>query len=235
MILDGIIIILFLVTLIIGFKIGFIKSIIKLASSLCGLIFALIFFGSLANLLIQWGWQEPIAENIYNNVLESETLQDINTNSEEALTNLMDELGLPDFISNILTTALSDKINSEDIAITISEIISEFAINVIAFLMLLFGTTILFFLLKLMASMLRTSSLFKLIDGILGIGWASIIYVVALYIAFFLLALILQISSINDAIGPFLTSQMHLEEETYSIAKYFYEDNVITNILKLIF
>lgn len=235
MILDGIIIILFSITLIIGFKIGFLRSIIKIASSLCGLIFALVFFGSFANQLVQWGWQEPIAENIYNNVLESEALQDLNTNSEEALSNLMSELGLPNFISNILTSAIADKIDAEDIALTVSDIISSLAINFLAFVLLLFGTTILFFALKIVINMLRSSTLFKLADGILGIAWSAIIYIFALYIAFFILSLILQISSINDAIGPFLTSQMHLDEDTYSIAKYFYEENVITNILKLLF
>ena len=68
MILDIILILLILIVAIIGYKVGFISTLLKLASAVLGIIIAICLTQPVTNLVIESDLDNPMHEKIYSNI-----------------------------------------------------------------------------------------------------------------------------------------------------------------------
>ena len=55
------------------------------------------------------------------------------------------------------------------------------------------------------------------------------------YLLFLILSLILQGAPHDSEFVRFFVEQLHLEDDKFGVAKYFYENNIITKFFELIF
>lgn len=225
---DIAIVLIFLIVLFVGFKVGFLDKFLSLSKTLCGFLFALIFCNSFASTLVDWGAFYPsIYEKIYSNISEKAGVTDLSTASE-----LYEKIGFPSFIADMLAKTVSG--DSGSIIDLVASNVSHFIMVIIAFLLLFFGTTLLFFILKFIVTILRQSKFIRVCDGIFGMAFFAILFVVVIYIAGGILSLVIDLDALSD-VKEFLTIDMQLGEDEFRLSKYFYEHNILVNILKLFF
>lgn len=216
-----------LVVMFIGYKKGFLDKFLSLSKVLCGFIFSLIFCNSFSKLLIEWGAFYPsIYDNIYARISSSEILN----NADLSASLLYQELGIPKFIADMLGKNIA--VDALTISATISDNIAKLLMIGIAFLLLFFGTTIVFFILKAIVSAFRQIKLVRFVDGIFGIALYSVLYAVFIYVCFAILYLVIDLPFMAEA-KEFLLIDMQLETSSFRISKYFYESNIIVNLFKM--
>lgn len=238
MILDLILILLFVIVAVIGYKVGFLTTLIKLTSTLSGIIIAICLTKPITNVVVEWGWDNAIEEKVYTNITSSEAFVAYTEGGEgiEGINNLLQELGLPSFISGFVASGLVDKFNPNDIAIGISQGVSYILVFMIVFVALLLLSSIGFLILKLFIKTVRKSVGFvRVIDGIIGIAFYFLIFMLIIYIAFLIISLMLQSAAPDSEFVLFFEEQLHLNDDTFGLAKYIYKNNMIGNFFGLIF
>ena len=179
MILDIILIALFLIVAIIGYKVGFLTTLLKLTSALSGIIIAICFTEPVTNLAIEWELDNSIEQTIYTNITTSDAFKAYTEGGAgvEGIDNLLQELGLPSFISNFVASKIVDSVDPLDIATSISQSVSYVFMFIIVFLILLIFSSLAFFILKLIVKSIRKSvGVFRVLDGIVGIAFYLLIF-----------------------------------------------------------
>ena len=230
MILDIILILLFLVVGFIGYKSGFLTTLLKLASGISGLIIALCLTQPVTNLAVNNGWNDSIEAKIYNNISTSEAFNAYIEGGKgvEGLSSLLKELGIPSFMSGFVAEEIASNVDPQVIATSVSESVARMITLIIVFVALLVLSSVIFFILKLFVNSLKGSSkIIGIADGILGVIFYVIVFIVVLYIVFFILSLIMKGASADSGLLTFMTEQLHLEDDKFGLAKYIYENNVI--------
>lgn len=238
LILDIIIILLVIAAGYFGYKIGFLTSLVKVTSTLSGIIIALIFSKPLTNLFIKWGWGNWISERAFNNIIASDAFYAYTEGGEgvKGVSYLLQQLGLPSFISNFIAPGIVDSIDPIEAANGIAGGISYVFVFIFTFLGLLIFSSIGFFILKLCVKGLRKASKFiRILDGILGIIFFLLMLLIVIYITFMIFSLIIQSSSPDSGFATFILRQLHLNDDRFGIAKYFYKNNIIGNFFGLLF
>lgn len=226
-IVDICLVVLLLIMLFIGYKKGFMEKFLNMSKVLCGFICSVLFCNSFATTLKSWGLFYP---SIYNNIHGKLTDVVTTESTKEAAATLYQKLGFPEFLANFLAKSID--IDTASLADTVANSLSMFLMVIIAFLLLFFGTTILFFVLKIVVNLLREVKAIKVIDGILGIALYGVLYVAFVYVAFGVLALIIDLGFMEQA-KNFLTVDMQLGNDNFRLSKYLYENNIIVNFIKL--
>lgn len=238
MILDIIVIILFLLFIYIGYRVGFIRTLVKFASALSGLIIALCLAKPTTNLIINAGWSDGVYERAYENVITSDAFASYLAaeNGEVGANYLLEELGIPSFISGFIAPTIADNIDPLEVASGIAEGVRYVTVFVITFIGLLIFSSLVFAILKMFFSGLRDRIGFiRFVDGILGVIFYSLLFLIFIYIVFLILSISLQSASHDNKFISFILEQLHLEDEEFGIAKYLFENNIIGNFMKLLF
>lgn len=238
MILDILLVLLLILVLFIGYKVGFLTRFLKMASTVLGLVFAVLFCGEFAKFLAYVGVQAPIQEKIYQNIITDDAFQTFqdSEHTAETLSHFFKELGLPKFIADVAGSGLSEQLQPLDIAHSVSQSIAHIVVVFLAFLILLIGGTLIVWVLKQVVKLLRKGvPLFRVVDGILGIVFSAALYFLVLYLLLFLLSLYLQLGTQDGMIEKFICGQLKMDSNQFGLAKYFYENNILGNLLKLIF
>lgn len=238
MILDLILVLLIVIVVVIGYKVGFLTTLIKLTSALSGLIIAICFTKPLTNIVVEWGWDNAIEEKVYTNITSSEAFLAYTENGEgvEGLTGLLEELGLPPFISMFVAEGIVDGVNPLEIARTIASSVSYVVVFLIMFVGLLLFSSLIFLILKLIVKAVRKSVGFiRVLDGILGAIFYFLMFVLILNLAFLIISLVIQGADQNSGFAEFFNEQLHLNDDKFGLAKYFYENNLIGNLFGLLF
>jgi uncharacterized membrane protein required for colicin V production len=237
-ILDLILIAILLIICFVGYKVGFLVTLVKIASGISGLILAILLVKPTANVVTEKNWDIKLETNIYNNITSSEAFTKYSEagSKEEGLSILIEELGIPKFVSNLISHKIVDSVNPMDIASSIADNVSYLVVCIISFFALLIFSSLFFFILKKIVQGTRKSiGLFRFIDGVLGIGFYAISYIFFLYFSFWILYMILPVIPVDSSFMIFMTKELHLEDEKFGIAKYFYQENIIRNFIDLIF
>ena len=238
MILDLILILLFVIVAVIGYKVGFLTTLIKLTSALSGIIIAICFTKPVTNLVVSWGWDNAIEEKVYTNIVSSEAFVAYTEGGEgvEGISNLLQELGLPSFISGFVASGLVDSVDPLEIASGIASGVSYVLVFMIVFVALLLFSSIGFLILKLFVKTVRKSVGFvRVLDGIIGIIFYFLIFMLIIYIAFLIVSLMLQSAPPDSDVVMFFEEQLHLNDDKFGLAKYIYKNNMIGNFFGLIF
>ena len=238
MILDLIVVLLFLLFIYIGYKIGFIRTLVKFASALSGIIIALCLTKPTTNLVIKLGWSDGVYERALENVLVSDAFASyIAAGEGEVGTNeLLEELGIPSFISGFIAPKVADSVDPFAIASGIAEGVRYVTVFVVTFIFLLIFSSIIFFVLKKLFGGLRSKIGFiRFVDGVFGVMFYTLLFLIFIYSSFLILSIALQSSSPDNKFMAFIVEQLHLEDDKFGIAKYLFENNIIGNFLKLLF
>lgn len=238
MILDLIIVLLFLLIAFIGYKVGFLATLIKFTSAFSGIIIAVFLTKPITNLAVEANWDSAMESKIYTNITTSDVFIAYTEGGEgvEGINQLLQELGIPPFISGFVAAGIAETMDPMQIAAKIADGVSYVFVFIITFVSLLLFSSLVFLILKLLVKTVRKAVGFiRVIDGILGILFFTFMFVIVIYLAFLVISLILQGADPSDGFYIFMTEQLHLEDDKFGIAKYLYENNVIGNFFALLF
>ena len=238
MILDIIIILLFIIVAIIGYKVGFLTTLLKFTSALSGIIIALCLTKPVTNLAVDSGWDSAMENKIYTNITTSEVFISYTEGGEgvDGINNLLQELGIPSFMSGFIASGIADSVKPNEIATKIADGVSYIFTFIITFFALLIFSSLIFLILKLIVKGVRKAVGFiRVIDGILGILFYALMFILFIYIAFLIITLILQGVSPDSGFATFFQEQLHLEDDKFGVAKYLFENNMIGNFFGLLF
>lgn len=231
-IVDIIIIILAIIFIILGAKKGFLQKAIKIGNWVFGILFAFVFCVKFANDVLYNWFGESIKQAIYTNVMANPAFTDVTT-KEEAIT-VLESLGIPNFIGNIILANVDATEVVSSIALNISSMATSVILIVISFLFLWLGTTIICFILKLLVKVLRTSKFIRIVDGFFGI----ILYIIILYlliqVVFFVVILIYRNCNL-EGFNQFVDNDILGVNASFRISKYIFETNFLANIIALLF
>lgn len=236
MILDVAFIILILAVAILGYKVGFITTFIKMTSMIGGLILAILLTTPITDLVCDRGLDDPISNNIYENITSAEAFQEYYANGggEDGISAILTELGIPEFLSDFVAHEFICNVDAEGAARAVSEGMSRAFASVVIFLALLIFSSLLFFVLKIVIKLLRKAvGLFRIIDGLLGMVFSLIIFLLVLYVGLLITSLVIQSLPADHGFVEFMHEQLKMGSNEFGIVKYFYENNFIGNIINL--
>ena len=149
---------------------------------------------------------------------------------------LRDYVGLPEFMADLFAKVLSVEGDVQTICIEISEYISNIAMNIISFLIIFVGSSVLILLLKLIANSLRKVKVVRVIDGILGATLYFTIFILFVYVAFTFIQVFMDKAWFATA-KDFLIIDMQLpvngEETPFRLSRYLYDNNVLYKLIEL--
>lgn len=220
--------------MVIGWKKGFLEKIIDMASSIFGLIASILLARPFSDVLR--GWIGPALETRIDDYLYSR-LDDIGMASanltETNLREALQEFSLPNFMVDWIIESVDFNQVALSIVESISPLILSLALLVIAFISLFFGSMVVFFLLRILAKGITSIPIIKQIDKVLGLLFGLLKVALLIYILLFVLALLINIPSINELIWEFLDVDMQLSTEKFRLSKYLYDNNLLKNIINV--
>lgn len=239
MILDICLILLALIVLFVGYRVGFLVTFVKIASVASGLVIAILFTKPVTNLATSWGLDDGISNTVYQNITASDAYQSYLTNGEgvDGISALLTELGLPSFLAKMVANNLPEETtNLEQYAIAISDTISYLAFAVIVFFCLLIFSSILFALLKLLIKALRKSvGIIRVVDGILGIILYAFLFLIVIYVLLLILSFVMQSLPASNGFVSFMNQELKIGTNEFGLTKYLYEHNFLGNLIGLLF
>ena len=224
-ILDIVIIALALVMAVVGFKKGFMKKLLSHIGILVIIAVSFFYASAFADMLIS---HDVIAPAINESVLNKlNGLQGIDPSMgiDKILT---DGVGLPGFIANMITNGIGNPTAGEAFN-QIATYITGLCMTGISFLILLVGLLLILGLLKLIVNALRSSKIIRFLDGLLGIVYHVVVYAILIMVAFWIVSMVMDQAWFAPA-KEWLTVDMRLNTDEFSLAKLLYENNILKNI-----
>lgn len=231
-IMDLVVILIIIASIIIGYKIGLMRSLLKWMKRLSGLIAGIMFSAPLGNFINKHFLNEgKIHDYFYNNV--SNKVNGILTN-ESTLDQVIDSLGFPTFVDNYIKAGILNY----DTTTIINDITSRltYVIGVIiAFIILTIGVYIAYLILLLVINALKES--IKLIDIIDRVFGAAIWGILGLIFTFIVLLIVTQVAKIDslESYREFINKDMCLLTDEWRLSKYINDHNFVRTIFSLLF
>lgn len=227
-IISVVIILLFLLFTFLGYKHGFMQKFLSIANGVCGFAFSVLFCGKFSNIFTYKLFGDKFSEKFLANIQNSDTY--LKFKSSETSAEFLEELGVPSFISKLISSELP----VDKAAQSLADTLSKFVCILISFVILFIGTTILIFVLKLLVGILRKAILIRIVDGILGIIFYDILFYLFVCVVFLVLSLVMQTSSF-DSLNNFISNDFQLGTDSFRLSKYLYENNLIGNFFRIFF
>jgi uncharacterized membrane protein required for colicin V production len=231
-IVDIVLIIGLIILMIVGFKKGFLLKSISLANWLFGFIFALLFCVRFANDVLYNWFGTDIEQNFYNNIMANDKFNDIT--SESSGVSVLEGLGIPGFVARMVSSNVSGEDIASQIAANLAAWTTNIILIVVSFLILFFGTTVICFILKLFAKLLRQSKFVRVLDGILGIFLYIVLYYIFLQIIFFVLILIYHKAGLAGY-NEFIDYDIRGITAGFRLTRWLFENNILGNFIGLLF
>ena len=163
--LDIIIVVLGLIVILLGYRKGFLKKVLSVVGFFAIAILSFVYCKQFATFLIQKDFIYPEIYNpIYNHLLNQTLEAGLTPNS--TLSDLLTiGLGLPDVMARIFANVLNVSGDINQICAGISQYLSTIAMNIISFLIILVGASIVVLILKIIADAARKVKVVRVIDG----------------------------------------------------------------------
>ncbi len=236
-ILDIVFILLLAVSLFIGFKKGFLKKAVGLVGLFTGLIVAFVFCTQFAEWLEKTGLiYDDIYSKIHGNVLSSELFKDNLLNLTDAtVSEVLQSIGVPKFFASLFAGHIKESIQIDVLAHNISHFFAHTLMVIISFFILFVGIFLLALLLKIIINLLRGSKIVRILDGLLGMALYACLFLIGIYIIFMIMRL-MENAEFYQPVKEFLDVDMMLADpERFRITKYFYEHNLLYDLIHLLF
>jgi len=226
-IIDIVIVLALIIFAIIGWKTGFLVNAVKMVSGLFGLLASFLLAQPFSVVIDKWMGtviNEKIGEYLAQSPLFEATLNEANVRAAFA------GMSLPQFMVDWIVESIDFTELQSTIIQAIQPTILQLALVVISFIVLFFGSIIVFAILRLIAKLITSIPVIREIDKVLGVIFGIVKVALIVYILFFVLALLLTIPAINNAIGPFLSGDMALGAEEFRLSKWIYDNNILKQI-----
>lgn len=231
MLLDIILIVLGLIALIVGYKVGFLKYVLNLASLFTGLIISLALTKPVAFLISKTPINQFAYDFVYNRLENSDIF--VALGHDASIIELLKSLGFSEIFATFLEPIIiAMGYTNDHLLETISTNLSDLAINIGTFFILWIGLALLIWILKMFANMLRKLKFIRVFDSIVGMGFSFAVMVVLCYTVFAGAFYLRKIDSINSAIGPFMREQL---QTSFGVYNYFENHNIVIECVELLF
>lgn len=230
MVLDVLLIVLALLAVVIGYKIGFLRFVLHLASAFTGLIISVV----LAKPVSTFIGKTPINNLVYNLVFNRLETSDIFValGDEASIVEMLRALGLSKTFATMLEPfVISLGVSNENLLESMSLHLSSLMVLIFTFFFLWIGLGLLLWVLKIFAEMLREIKLIKVVDGIVGIAFSISLLIVITYTVVAGGYYLRKVQFIENKIGEFMTEQ---QETSLGLYSYFEEHNFIINFIELL-
>jgi uncharacterized membrane protein required for colicin V production len=208
-----------------GWKSGFLLKVIKLASSLFGLIASILLARPFSTVLDKW-FGEGILLKIETFLLDRIANGDAQA-TEENIRAALADMALPNFIVDWIIDSVNTQDTIQSFVNAVAPLLKSLILLLIAFVVLFFGSMLVFLLLKILAKMITSLPVIKQIDKVLGAIFGLFKAAILIYVVLFLLGLLITVPAINDFIGSFLTVDMQLETDSFRLSKWLYDNNIL--------
>ena len=233
-IIDIILILLMILSLVIGYKKGFLNKAIGLIGLIVALVVAFVFCKQLASAFESSGIiYKPIFENIKNNVLETEIFKNAG-GKDASIADVLVSMKIPRFFANMFASNIAGGATVETIAENVSHFFTHIIVVIISFFILFVGVFIAAILLKIITYILRGNAIIRAIDGILGMVLYFCLLMVMVYAVFALMRLFANFE-FASGLKRFLDVDMKLNENTFRLSKFFYQHNIIYSFFDIFF
>ena len=234
--LDIIIVVLGLIFIILGYRKGFIKKILSIVGFFVISILAFVYCKQLAVFLTS---KNIIYPNIYEPILGhllAESVKEGLSPSSSLSDFLTIGLGLPAPMSQIFAKVLNISGNLEEVCMGISQYLSNIAMNVISFLIILVGVSVIILLLKIITNAIRKVKIVRMIDGVMGAILYFTFFLLAVYVCFTFVQMFMEQPWFIEA-KNFLIIDMQLpvngEEMPFRLSKFIYNNNVLYKLIEM--
>jgi len=231
-ILDVLIVLTIVGLIFLGWKSGFLLKVIKLASSLFGLIASIILARPFSTVLDKW-----FGEGIYTRVETYLTSRIANGNvlaTEENIREAFEGMALPNFIVEWIVNTVNAEETIQSFINAVTPLIKSLILILIAFVVLFFGSMLVFALLKVLAKMITSLPIIKQIDKVLGAIFGLFKAAVLIYVLLFILGLLITVPAVNQFLGDFLLVDMQLQnEDQFRLSKWLYDNNVLKYVINV--
>lgn len=230
-VIDVVIVVSVILFVVLGWKSGFLLKIVDFASSIFGLIASILLARPFSKVLDNW-FGEAIAEKIDAYMLERISSADILA-SEGNVRAAFEGMSLPDFIIDWIVNSISTEEAMNSILEVITPLVKSLVLLFLAFLVLFFGSMIVFFLLKILAKMVTSIPVIKQVDKFLGAIFGLFKIAVLIFVLLFMLGLVISVPAVNNAIGDFLQVDMQLQSDNFRLSKWLYDNNILKYIINV--
>ncbi len=228
-IIDVVILALVVIFIAIGWKNGFLTKVIEMASSIFGLVASVLLARPFSTVLDGW-FGDSMEANIRDYLMSRSDLFTAEL-TEPNLRAALEGLSLPTFMVDWIAESIDFNAVTTSIIDSVTPLILSLALLVIAFLVLFFGSMIVFWLLKLLAKGITSIPVIKQIDKVLGVLFGILKVALLIYLLLFILALVINIPAINNMIYEFLDKDIQLSTDEFRLSKYLYNNNLLKNII----
>ncbi|MDP2425332.1 MAG: CvpA family protein [Candidatus Izemoplasmatales bacterium] len=234
-IIDIVMVLSILIFAIIGWKTGFLLNIVKMASGIFGIVGSILLARPFSTILDGWigetistGINSFLVEKI-GNLTSAFTPETIRESVVEAFPTF------PAFLHDMIAGAITPEMvadGTSSIINTLQPMLTSLALLVISFIVLFFGSIIIFFFLKILAKMITSLPIIKQIDKVLGLIFGLIKVAAILLILLFVLSLLLTIPTVYNMIGTFVETDMALTvTEEFRLSKWLFNNNILQVII----
>jgi len=229
-IIDVVIVLAVILFIILGWKHGFLLKIVEMASGIFGLLGSILLARPFSTVLDKWfGTEIGLRINEY---LLSRTDLFGQALNETTLRSALESISLPTFMSDWIVQSINFDAVFANIADAITPMVKSLALLVIAFVVLFFGSMLIFFILKLLAKMITSIPIIKQLDKILGVLFGLVKIAAIVYVLLFILALLMTIPGIGNLIGDFVNNDMQLSNpEQFRLSKWLYDNNILKQVI----
>lgn len=224
----------FILMLLFGALIGFFRIALKVANTLCGFIFSVVFASKFANVL-GWFFRKPLYNHYYKKIAASKALSETTSdNPQEALAEVLHNYGLPKMFAKYIANrypadGASDV--KESICNSFANGITKVILTIMAFFVLWIGLSIIFFIFKKLIEKFRENHSFKVFDGILG---AILGLILAFVIVEIMMFTIDKVAS--GSFAEFVARDLRIEKSNgFPLARWFVEKNLISAFIDMFF
>lgn len=232
---DVIIILLGIITVIVGYKKGFLKKAIGLVSFFVAVIVSIVFCKQFAGFLKS---HDIIYGGLYDKIeLKVTSIEEIQylDYAEDMSEAIEEAIGVPEFIANFLADKITENTSSieviERVTTAITDVLMVGISALLLFVIVFFGALIL----KVIVHILRGNAIIKCVDGIIGV----VFYVCLLMLFIYSVFAIFKAFADKEFFAPvqnfLLTDMMLNNEEEFRISKYLYEHNTVYSFFEFLF
>ena len=233
-IIDIVMVVLFLIFAIIGYKKGFATKIISLLSFIIVIILAFLFAGQLAKQFQSWGIMYP---GIYNNIYANAEAKISSISGDTVNAKVATLLGWPQFMADLVVKALGGdslaSMSNAELATAVAGKVTTWIMNVICFFIIVIGVFIILGIVKAIITGLKKNAGFRVIDGIFGIVLYEVILAAIVCVIFFILNFAYY-DNWNEGLTNWLKVDMQLDNDSFRVSKVIFEGNFLKNLWELI-
>ena len=232
-IIDTIITFLFLIFIIIGFFKGFLKQVFSTLGWIIALASASLLSKPVGNYIFGTNFGIGINGFIYNwmtskNAIFSEEIPQL---TNEYLNDALTKLGIPSFLHDLINNMIDVSAYQDmNLAEIVSPKLTSFFLVSISFIGIYL---IVFIFSKIMANVAKKivrGSALGFIDGLLGAAWSAVKVGIFVSIVMLLLSFVTTMP-FGETVLEWINNDMRLADESFGIAKYFYEFNPIYYVI----